>query len=235
MVIKIVMEPPIIRTDYNNLIKRCIREFGHEKANHLGALITSFRDNHNETRNFKFRIFIGKIKYVSFLVKGGWGKLTRTKYLIDESKIQRYDRRNNFWYVTFRIFQYGLKIAGAITEFIPHGGSIAKPILEFAGRLSGYGAKAIGYDKGIYHNIKNVGGQCRHFIGNYIKLYSGCCNELYCCSPCHNEDKWHKWIYANYFICLICVEHKYQRYIGGDFTCPYCKYKHSIRPRNQYS
>lgn len=96
MVIKVEIDGPVTRSDYNNLIKQCNREFGHEKANHLGSLIISFRDNHNETKNFKFRIFIEGRKYVSFLVKGGWGRLTRTKYLINESEIKRYDWRNNF-------------------------------------------------------------------------------------------------------------------------------------------
>lgn len=167
MVIKIVIGSPVTRTDYNNLIKQCIREFGHEKANHLGALIISFRDNHNETKNFKFRIFIERIKYVSFLVKGGWGRLTRTKYLINESMIKRYDWRNNFWYITLRIAQVGLTIAGAITDFIPHA-KIAKPIINYLGQLSGYGARAIGYDSGAYHNLKSEGGRMQTF---YKKSY----------------------------------------------------------------
>lgn len=133
-------------------------------------------------------------------------------------------------YITLKIAGVGLKIAGAIAYFTPFASSAA-PLLRLAGNLSCHGAKAIGYDSGYNHNVKDMRVDCKHFIGNYIKLLSGCCSELWCCSWCHNDKHWHKWMYAENFICMRCPNPKYQTYVGGNFTCVYCSYRHSITGR----
>ena len=278
MVVKVVIESPVSHSDYTQLIKKCLREFGQEKANHLGSLIVQFRDNHVESKNFKFRVFIEGKKYVSFLVKGGWGRFTRTKYLINESVVKRYDWRNNFWSITLRIVGYVFKAAGAIAASIPLALTYA-PALNWAGNAMkklgeavkkkeepcwftkqlelkyetpptydyfirsdssaqtyDYNRETLSWPKSDKYNRESVFTnktlrECRHFIGNYIKIKSKCCNKLYCCWMCHNQDYSHRWISGDLFICTMCPNPKLKEYRSSRFTCSSCGFRHKIKIR----
>lgn len=229
MSIRLVVKSPATMTHYLDLIKRIFFEFNYEKAFYLSSLIKIFCDNYNETKSFKIKIFIEKSKCLSFSVKDTWDELISTKYLINESKVQRYDQRNNFWYATLEISEYNLKIAKAIIVYDLYKEELAKPLPSITDEMSEKAAKALENEKGNYHSIRSMS-LCGRFNNNYIKLFSGCCSELYCCSQCHDEENQHKWVRAEYFVCLMCMSNTYQRYLGGKFTCSICKYNHSVKP-----
>ncbi|OMJ86594.1 hypothetical protein SteCoe_11884 [Stentor coeruleus] len=97
MVIREIFSDPITRSNYNSLIKSCLRMWGHNIANKIGALIVEFRDSTLERSNFKVSFYIEKTKYATIKVQGGFGKLTRTKYKVNMNSIERYDWRAKVW------------------------------------------------------------------------------------------------------------------------------------------
>ena len=78
MVLKIQINGPVTRSDYNNIIKRSLSHYGQEMANRIGPLVNNFRDEmFSETKNFKFKIYLDDTEMVNFNVKGFFGRLTR--------------------------------------------------------------------------------------------------------------------------------------------------------------
>ena len=118
MVIREVFSDLITRSDYNSLIKSCIQMYGRSIANSIGALIVEFRDSIYESSNFKVSFFCGGTKYLTIKVRGGFGKISRTKYKVDESAIKRYDWRAKFWETLKRIVNFAGKVGG----FLAHRG-----------------------------------------------------------------------------------------------------------------
>lgn len=116
MVIREIFSDPITRSDYNGLIKTCLRMWGRGIANSIGALIVEFRDNIYEHSNFKVTFCCGGTKYLTVKVKGGFGKLSRTKYRVDESAIKRYDWRAKFWETLKRIINFAGKVGGFLAH-----------------------------------------------------------------------------------------------------------------------
>ena len=117
MVLKIQINGPVTRSDYNNIIKRSLSHYGQEMANRIGPLVNNFRDEmFSETKNFKFKIYLDDTEMVNFNVKGFFGRLTKTKYRINELGIERYDWRNKFWFYCKR---FAIKAAQALTYLIP--------------------------------------------------------------------------------------------------------------------
>lgn len=148
MVLRHSVEGPVYSTNYTRLIKLCLHTWGHSIANSLGALIVEFRDNVSETTNFKVTFYLNGTKYLVFLVKGGIGRIARTKYRVTESSILRYDWRSNFWHRLMRIVNFATKIAYFVCKFVPG----AQPALPYI-KAASIGTKAIRhmitYDKPI--------------------------------------------------------------------------------------
>ena len=143
--LKIVQAGPITRSDYNSIIKQALKKFGHETANMIGSKVNQFRDKMpNERKNFKFRLFSGGVKYVSFTVTGGW-RIFKTKYKIDDIDISRYDWRNNLWTKVGIIAGFGIKVAKAICYVVP-GAQAAIPYLNALGGAVKFGRKMIKYE-----------------------------------------------------------------------------------------
>ena len=229
MVLKIQINGPVTRSDYNNIIKRSLSHYGQEIANRIGPLVTGFRDSMpNETKNFKFKICLDGTKVVSFNVKGFWGRLTKTKYRVTELGIERHDWRNNFWHYCIR---FGNIAAKAICYIVP-GAQVAIPYLGGVSCGLGLLNPMIKYEEPIRYNEYETNytesNKCRHFHNNRTQLLSGCCKELWCCCLCHDLRKIHKWIYAENMVCLMCNQIKYQRFKPCPFTCIYCDYDHNI-------
>ncbi|OMJ83808.1 hypothetical protein SteCoe_15218 [Stentor coeruleus] len=86
-----ILESPITRSDYNNLIKVCLKQWGHRVANSIGALIIEFRDNVKVDYNFKVTFYYEGEACLNLLVTGGFGNITRSKYRVNEHIIERYD------------------------------------------------------------------------------------------------------------------------------------------------
>jgi hypothetical protein len=268
--LKIEIEGPVTRTHYNDIIKQSLRKFGHEIAGMIGSKVNEFRDKlTNETKNFKFRLFHDEKKYVSFTVLGGWGRMFRSKYKIENTQIVRYDWRNNFWLKVAKIAYYGLKAAKFICHFVP-GGAAAIPYLSIAQDATKMWRKTIRNDRPIsiecfrpsytsqdskpsynhkYSNLsnnfesnyknqytyKNNGYQaiyCQYFKDLHFYLISGCCAEKWCCWKCHNNRKFHKWVYAKNITCNVCANPREQSYKGSDFDCIFCFHHHSVKPKD---
>ncbi|OMJ83807.1 hypothetical protein SteCoe_15217 [Stentor coeruleus] len=146
MVLRQSMEGPIFNSNYTRLIKLCLSTWGHNIANSLGALILEFRDNIGETENFKVTFYLDETKYLVLLVKGGLGRIARTKYRVNESSISRYDWRSNFWHKLMRIVNFATKIAFFVSKYVP-GAQLALPYIG-AARIGGRViSKMITYDR----------------------------------------------------------------------------------------
>ncbi|OMJ83876.1 hypothetical protein SteCoe_15102 [Stentor coeruleus] len=148
MVLKETINNDIYPSDYTGLIKKCLRLWGHRIANSLGVLIIEFRDNINEKSNFKVKFYLGDKEYLVLKVKGGMGKLTRTKYLVNEDMIYRYDWRSNFWYRFFRIVNFSAKLAIFVCKTVP-GGQLALPCLYAINAGTMVMKRMIKYDKPV--------------------------------------------------------------------------------------
>lgn len=148
MVLKETFQGPICHSHYTKLIKLSLQMYGQRIANSLGVLITEFRDNILENSNFKVKFYLGPTEYLILLVKGGMGKIARTKYLVNEDMIYRYDWRSNFWHKFMRIVNFASKVALFFCKFVP-GGQLGLPYVAIVNRASRVINKMITYDKPI--------------------------------------------------------------------------------------
>jgi hypothetical protein len=126
MAVKLTIPGPVCRTDYNTLVKASLADFGLEMAGRIGRVLFEFRDHlKKEKKNFKLRVFIEGHKMVSLKVKGGLGAMTRTKYKVDEDKIERYDWRTNAWQTLFFIGEISFAILAEVSRVLPQASEMA--------------------------------------------------------------------------------------------------------------
>ena len=95
-----VIDGPVTNSKYVRFIKDCCVHASQHKE-YIGACVRVFKEEKgDEEKNFKLTVCDESgYKLVSLRVRGGAGKLTRTKYKIDSQAISRYDWRQGFWSV----------------------------------------------------------------------------------------------------------------------------------------
>lgn len=138
------MQSPITRSDYNTLIKKCLRQWGHRVANSIGALIIEFRDNIKDDYNFKVAFYYEGEIYLVLLVTGGFGWATRSKYRINEHAIERYDWWSKLWQTLIKIVNFTAKVGMFVCLHVP-GGALALPYFEAVSLVTGVIHRAITY------------------------------------------------------------------------------------------
>ncbi|OMJ78171.1 hypothetical protein SteCoe_22062 [Stentor coeruleus] len=115
---KKVIDPPVTRSTYIQLIKECCIRFP-DKKEYIGACIKNFRDEAiklKEKKNFKMTIKENHVKLVCLKVTGGLKGLTRTKYYVDNRGVYRYDWRAGAWECIKFILVSALIIGYAILQ-----------------------------------------------------------------------------------------------------------------------
>jgi hypothetical protein len=109
-----ILKGPVTHSTYVKFIKHCCVEVPSEKE-YIGACVRVFKDEvPEEEKNFKLTVKSEDgSKLVRLKITGGLGAVTRTKYYIDNQKIQRYDWREGFWRV--------IKYIGTFFNYVGRG------------------------------------------------------------------------------------------------------------------